>query len=551
MINKCDNSSPGSAAQKNSEPEQHPREVSQSGHAKDLDKDDPTTNDLVIAASSDSDASEASDNNFTHATRPSAPRRLTFYSKTEGFHEQVELNNLTRFGDMKTTCFSCGKTVKRKDGRSNELECGHVQCIPCLERKFKQAIKDPAAMPAVCCTNEPIPLTLMALCDLPPNFREDFTRKMVEYGRKRISCPVEECLADVQLETAKYRRGSDGSIVVTCDVCHTQICCDCKNEKHFSSCIQDTGTRKLLTLLEAERVIQIVDLDAAEQGRQGRASARRQSRIGNTCWHCNKAYNWNTFEVAQCGHSFCHPCLLGWFLVGLVLPQHNPPRCCNLEIGLACYRRILVNPWLNSAWLAQHEIAETGSWTCPTGAHVPKNLYITSTAPAVWKPRVQCEGCGPNHGIYCIRCKAKWHRTECWEFRSIEELERRLWQVDIIDESFLQQLSAGISYERKLRSGDKVSQFHRAQKFLDCRTEAQQVIRQEIPRPSAVQTEYPQAGALSESDWEEEDEEEEDEARDWEYAPYSPRGYGHDEWHDPYARNRMRGGHWADEVDTY
>lgn len=454
-------------------PEEHRRTAR--NHGQSSDSDDHS--DMF-----DSDEQEQPLDHRELSQRPPTVRRVTFYSKSTGFNDQVELTNLARFGAMKTTCFSCSKRVKRSSQRSSELQCGHVHCIPCLERKFKQAVREPSAMPATCCTNEAIPLTLISICDLPRNFREDFTRKMVEYCRKRFPCPGDSCQSDVVLEQATYKRDPLGCIAISCPACQTQICADCKGVRHHATCLQDAGTRKLLSTLEAERSIQITDEDTKTDGPADKPSPGWRD---GDCWHCGKVCPPGLFELARCGHDFCHTCLVGYFVVGLVMPQHSPPICCNVEIGLSCYSRILVNPWLNEAWLAQHEMAETGSWACPTGAHFPKNLYITSKVPAVWKPKVQCNDCGRGHGVYCIRCKDPWHKTQCLEFQKIEALEERLrddlFDTElrrdlVVDQTFVDVLADGIAIERKLRDGEKLGpgQFRRATKFLDARCEPKQ-----------------------------------------------------------------------------
>lgn len=41
-----------------------------------------------------------------------ARRRSAFYAKVEGFGERIELSSIARFGDIKTICFRCRKTVR-------------------------------------------------------------------------------------------------------------------------------------------------------------------------------------------------------------------------------------------------------------------------------------------------------------------------------------------------------------------------------------------------------------------------------------------------------
>ena len=142
--------------------------------------------------------------------------------------------------------------------------CNHFWCHVCLTGRFEAVLKDRTLWPPACCNKVPFAeMDFLALNLLGAQQHSIFKSKSEEYETKNpLYCPKKTCSAFIPLRPQSSGGGFGRRLrlhhpkvnSVTCEVCKTIVCTQCKQLWHPTSvaCTKDEDTQKLDELVEKE-----------------------------------------------------------------------------------------------------------------------------------------------------------------------------------------------------------------------------------------------------------------------------------------------------------
>jgi hypothetical protein len=123
------------------------------------------------------------------------------------------------------------------------LPCRHEYCRSCLEKLFKASMTDETLFPPRCC-RQPIVMSIARIF-LKPDLVQQYEKKKVEFeAPNRTYCYYPQCSSFIPM-------GYIEDEIATCFECGCTTCTICKARAHTGDCPNDTATRHLLAIAQA------------------------------------------------------------------------------------------------------------------------------------------------------------------------------------------------------------------------------------------------------------------------------------------------------------
>jgi len=186
---------------------------------------------------------------------------------------------------FKVECVACCK--KLPDSELYINSCSHAYCSKCIDRLFRNAIRDDSLWPPQCCK------TVMPIESIEHLLNEDLV-PLVNARQVKMSVPILERTYCVNCSAFVVQENIHENVAI-CQDCHGLTCTECKEAAHDGTCKQE---------LEQD----IPNLEAVAPPKVCRTHNLLQHSGKGNCDHCGGRFFWYLFRCSVCSAQYCRMC---------------------------------------------------------------------------------------------------------------------------------------------------------------------------------------------------------------------------------------------------